>query len=103
MWYKHGMLYTLLYIGATFGLLPSNTRLTVVEPNRFFQPVFEENLKKYPSVKLDRYIIGKVEDMSEISDGSIDVVMSTCVLCSVDNTEETLKEIQRVLVSVIII
>ena len=75
----------------------------MVEPNRFFQPVFEENLKKYPSVKLDRYIIGKVEDMSEISDGSIDVVMSTCVLCSVDNTEETLKEIQRVLVSVIII
>ncbi len=100
MSYKHGMLYTLLYIGANFELLPPNTRLTVVEPNRFFQPVFEENLKKYPSVKLDRYIIGKVEDMSEISDGSIDVVISTCVLCSVDNTEETLKEIQRVLVSV---
>ena len=72
----------------------------MVEPNRFFQPVFEENLKKYPSVKLDRYIIGKAEDMSAISDGSIDVVISTCVLCSVDNTEETLKEIQRVLVSV---
>lgn len=87
-------------LGANFEIFPQNTRLTVVEPNRFFQPVFEENLKKYPSVIVDRYIIGRAEDMSEISDGSIDVVISTCVLCSVDNTEETLKEIQRVLVSV---
>lgn len=94
------VIYTDLISGANFELFPPNTRLTVVEPNLFFQPVFEENHKKYPFVMLDRYIVGKAENMSEVSDGSIDVVISTCVLCSVDNTEDTLKEIQRVLVPV---
>lgn len=40
------------------------------------------------------------EDMSDVPDNSIDVVVSTLVLCSVRNLELTLKEVQRVLAPV---
>ena len=49
---------------------------------------------------MERFVVGMAEDMKDIADGSIDVVVSTLVLCSVRSIEKTMKEIQRVLVPV---
>ncbi len=40
--------------------------------------------------------------MKDIEDGSMDIVVSTLVMCSVQSIEKSLKEIQRVLAPVII-
>lgn len=71
-----------------------------MEPNTFFKPTFYERQRKYPWLIMDKFIVGKADDMKDVEDGSVDIVVSTCVLCSVDSVERTLKEIQRVLVPV---
>lgn len=55
---------------------------------------------QYPGVKLERRLITGVEDMSEIPDGSVDVLVGTMVFCQVKDIEKTFKEILRVLVPV---
>ncbi len=49
---------------------------------------------------MERFILGKAEDMKDIEDGSINLVVSTLVMCSVQSIEKSLKEIQRVLAPV---
>ena len=83
--------------GANFEFYPDNTRLSVVEINNQFREAFDKNLSNYPNIHLENFTIGMAENMSDIKDGSIDVVVSTMVLCSVRSIEQTLKEIQRVL------
>ena len=90
----------MLYSGANFEFFPPNSKLTVVEPNAFFEPLFYQNQSKHPAVKMEKFVLGQAEDMKGVADSSIDVVVSTLVLCSVDNVKQTLKEVQRVLAPV---
>lgn len=83
--------------GANFEFFPTNCKLMVVEPNAFFEPLFYENQSKYPNVKMDKFVVGSAEDMKDIEDNSVDIVVSTLVLCSVGSVERTLKEVHRVL------
>jgi len=83
--------------GANFEFYPPNSKLTVVEPNAFFEPLFNENQKKYPGLQMDKFISSGAEDMKGVADGSIDVVVSTLVLCSVESLEKTFSEVSRVL------
>lgn len=83
--------------GANFEFYPPKSKLSVVEPNAFFQTVFYENQKKYPDVKMDRFIQAMAEDMKEIENASVDIVVSTLVLCSVTSIEKVLEEVSRVL------
>lgn len=68
--------------------------------NKFFFEAFKKNQVKYPMIKIERFVVGMAEDMKEIESNSIDVVVSTLVLCSVTSIEQTLKEVQRVLAPV---
>jgi len=83
--------------GANFEFFPPNSQLTVVEPNPNFEPIFYQTQEKFPAIKLDKFVLGTAEDMKGVPDGSIDVVVSTLVLCSVKSVETTMKEVQRVL------
>lgn len=87
-------------LGANFEFYPANSSLTVVEPNAYFEPLFYERQSKFPAIKMEKFVLGSAEQMTEIKDGSIDVAVSTLVLCSVDSLSATLKEIQRVLAPV---
>lgn len=49
---------------------------------------------------MEKFILAKAEEMKEIEDSSVDAVVSTLVLCSVDSVEQTLSEIHRVLAPV---
>ena len=71
-----------------------------MEVNPFFEQQFFEQQVKYPDVKMDNFVVGFAEDMKDIKDGSIDIVVSTMVLCSVRSIQNALKEIQRVLAPV---
>lgn len=85
--------------GANFEFFPPNSKLTVVEPNAFFEPFFYERQKK-SIIKMEKFLLTTAEEMQEIEDNSMDVVVSTLVLCSVRNLQKTLKEIHRVLAPV---
>ena len=71
-----------------------------MEVNPFFEKEFFEKQKDHPHIKMERYVVGSAEDMKDIEDGSIDIVVSTLVLCSVPNVQAALKEIRRVLAPV---
>lgn len=49
---------------------------------------------------MEKFLLTTAEDMRDIDDNSIDVVVSTLVLCSVRSVEKTLKEVHRVLAPV---
>ncbi|XP_057380591.1 N6-adenosine-methyltransferase TMT1A-like [Daphnia carinata] len=83
--------------GYNFEFYPPNSVLTVVEVNPFFEDQFFKKQADHPQIKLDRFIVGFAEDMKGIPDNSIDIVVSTMVLCSVRTVERALKEIHRVL------
>ncbi len=86
--------------GYNFEFYPKNCELTVVEVNGHFRDQFFAKQVDHPQIKLDRFIVGFAEDMKGIPDNSIDIVVSTMVLCSVRDVDKALKEIKRVLAPV---
>ncbi len=87
--------------GYNFEFYPPNSELTVVEVNPFFEDQFFKKQVDHPHIKLERFVVGFAEDMKKVLDNSVDIVVSTMVLCSVGSVEGALKEIHRVLVPVI--
>lgn len=49
---------------------------------------------------MEKFVLGFSEDMKDVPDNSIDVVVSTLVLCGVESVEKTLSEINRILAPV---
>ena len=83
--------------GANFQYFPKNFKVIATDPNPFFKDAFENHMKKYPDIEVERMIIAKADDLSEVENNSVDVVLSTLVLCSVDDLSVTMKEVMRVL------
>lgn len=85
--------------GGNLQLYPKDVfvNLVAVEPNVHHKSYLEDNLKKYDNINLEKFIICKAENMASIESDSIETVVSTIVLCSVDNQAEVLLEIKRVL------
>lgn len=84
--------------GFNFKYYPQNSRITVVDPNPFFRKIFEENKNQFPNIKLEKAIVGGGENMTDVKSESVDVVITTLVMCSVENVKAVLKEVKRVLV-----
>jgi ubiquinone/menaquinone biosynthesis C-methylase UbiE len=87
--------------GYNFEFYPSKSQLSVVEVNPFFEKQFFEKQADHPHIKMDRFIVGFAENMKDVPDNSVDIVVSSFVLCSVRSVEGALKEVHRVLVPVI--
>ncbi|XP_059478093.1 N6-adenosine-methyltransferase TMT1A-like isoform X2 [Neocloeon triangulifer] len=94
---KEGKL-RILEVGCGSEHLPKGSHLIMLDPNESFRPLLERNLQKHPSLKLERFVLGKVEEMSSVRDESVDAVVCTLVLCSVDDVAAALAEVRRVLV-----
>jgi len=79
---------------------PKGAHLVMVEPNEYYEPLLKKNLNKHSSLHLERLVQCSAENMKMVPDKSVDVVVSTIVLCSIDNIPAVLTEIKRVLVPV---
>jgi ubiquinone/menaquinone biosynthesis C-methylase UbiE len=93
-----GLTGTLVEIGSGTGpnlrYLPRELRIVGVEPNPFMHSYFlEEARTENRSVDL---VQGLAESLPFL-DGSVDTVLSTLVLCSVEKTDRVLGEVLRVL------
>ena len=80
--------------GANLGFYPDHVSLVLVEPNPYMRPYFEEMARQH-DVTFE--ICGGTAEDLNLSDASADFVVSTLVLCSVDDPEAALQEVLRVL------
>lgn len=86
--------------GSNLKYYPQQCRLVVVDPNPHFKDYFRENMDKFPDINLERFIVSSGERLRGVVSCSVDVVVTTTVLCCVENVPKVLKEIRRVLVPV---
>lgn len=80
--------------GVNFKYYPKGARVIAIEPNPLLCKDIEQKANRY-NLKLTFYQ-SVAEDLPVLS-GSVDVVVSTLVLCSVHDVIKSLKEIKRVL------
>ena len=73
---------------------PIGIRWIGIEPNLFMYPYLKKEAKK---LHFDIDLRSGSAEQLEIQDSTIDVVVSTLVLCSVNNPKRVLQEILRVL------
>ena len=80
--------------GANFDYYPANIRWIGIEPNPAMHPYLRQRAAQSDLVTELR--VGSAEHLT-VPDSSIDAVICTLVLCSVDSTPISLREVQRVL------
>lgn len=83
--------------GTNFQFYPPGCRLTCTDPNPNFSKFLLKSLSENQHLKLERSVVASGEDLHQIPDGSMDVVVSTLVLCSVGSVQKVLAEVLRVL------
>lgn len=94
---------TVLEIGAGSGgsldFYPKDQpiKLIAVEPNIYCQSFLQKNLSKHENITLDKYIVSCAESMREVESNSVEAVISTIVMCSVEDQSAVLQEVKRVL------
>ncbi|KAK8758303.1 thiol S-methyltransferase TMT1A-like [Amblyomma americanum] len=84
--------------GTNLAYYPPGSKVISVEPNPYFENIFRENRCAFPNVEIERFVLGKAEDMSSIPSDSVDCVVSTLVLCSVEHMGFAIREVKRILV-----
>jgi ubiquinone/menaquinone biosynthesis C-methylase UbiE len=80
--------------GANLPYLPPGLRWIGIEPNPFMHPYLKEKAERL-GLTVDLRM-GSAERL-QVDDNSVDVVVSTLVLCSVGDVTDVLREVQRVL------
>jgi len=84
--------------GANFQYFPPGTEVICVDPNSHYESMVRNNVRKFPDVRISQFHIGGAENMRDLVDeGSVDAVVVTAVLCSVQDVVCSLREIIRVL------
>ncbi|XP_003790419.1 methyltransferase-like protein 7A [Otolemur garnettii] len=83
--------------GANFKFYPSGCRVTCVDPNPHFEKYLIKSVVENRHLQFERFVVASGENMHQVADGSMDVVVSTVVLCSVQNQDQVLREVCRVL------
>ncbi|KAF0295055.1 Methyltransferase-like protein 7A [Amphibalanus amphitrite] len=86
--------------GMNLEFYPAGSRLHCVDPNQAFEVYFRrECLQKAAHLDPDiRFVAERGESMPSVADSSVDVVVTTLVMCSVTHLDQMLREIRRVLV-----
>ncbi|HEX5167826.1 MAG TPA: class I SAM-dependent methyltransferase [Cyclobacteriaceae bacterium] len=80
--------------GVNFSFLPKNIEWIGIEPN----PAFHETLRTKAEAKgIKANLVSGTSDDIPLGDNALDVVLSTLVLCSVEDPAKTIAEIKRVL------
>ena len=98
---KQGV-FKLLEIGAgscaNFPYYPKHAQVIATDPNPYFGSAQDKCKRQYPYLQVVKTLTAYAEDLSMVEDNSVDVVVSTLVLCSVEDVGKSLKEIRRILI-----
>lgn len=83
--------------GTNFEFYPAGCKVICTDPNPQFQKFLAANMATNDQLTYEKFVVASGEDMSSVENGSVDVVVCTLVLCSVDSVPQTLREVHRVL------
>ncbi|KAJ7317888.1 hypothetical protein JRQ81_004050 [Phrynocephalus forsythii] len=83
--------------GANFSFYPPGCRVTCTDPNPNFQQYLLSGMAQNRHLRFEDFLVAAAEDLRPVPDSSVDVVVGTLVLCSVDDVAAVLKEVRRVL------
>jgi len=84
--------------GANFKYYPRGTSIICLEPNDSCESYLRKNFSELgDGLVLREFKVGVAENMVGVKSESVDAVVSTLVLCSVSDVEQSLKEVLRVL------
>ncbi|XP_033939762.1 thiol S-methyltransferase TMT1A-like [Pseudochaenichthys georgianus] len=75
----------------------SAVELICTDPNPHFKKYLKSSMEGNDHITFDRFVVASGEDMGAIESESVDVVVCTLVLCSVNNIPKTLQETRRML------
>ncbi len=81
--------------GANLAYYPKDIDWIGVEPNPFMHPYIHQEAERHGLKNIELH--GERAETLPVKDASVDIVVSTYVLCSVTDIDATLKDIQRVL------
>ncbi|XP_021424853.1 uncharacterized protein LOC110494251 isoform X2 [Oncorhynchus mykiss] len=83
--------------GANFEFYPSGCKVVCTDPNPHFEKYLQKSMAVNDHLTFERFVVASGEDMGAVKDDSVDVVVCTLVLCSVNNIPRTLQEAHRIL------
>lgn len=83
--------------GTNFQFYPEGCKVTCSDINPHFQESLSKNMKKNQHLHYEQFLVAAGEDLHQVPSGSVDVVVCTFVLCSVQSISGTLREALRVL------
>ncbi|XP_036886806.1 methyltransferase-like protein 7A isoform X2 [Sturnira hondurensis] len=83
--------------GTNFKFYPPGCTVTCVDPNPNFEKFLIKSIAENRHLQFERFMVATGENMHLVADGSMDAVVCTLVLCSVESQEQTLQEVCRVL------
>uniref|UniRef100_UPI003AAAF56E thiol S-methyltransferase TMT1A-like n=1 Tax=Centroberyx gerrardi TaxID=166262 RepID=UPI003AAAF56E len=83
--------------GANFKFYPDGCTVICTDPNPHFDKYLQMSMEANKHLTYEKFIVVSGEDMREVRDESVDVVVCTLVLCSVNSIQRVLKEARRIL------
>ncbi|XP_062979228.1 thiol S-methyltransferase TMT1A-like [Elgaria multicarinata webbii] len=83
--------------GANFQFYPPGCRVICTDPNPNFEQYLLNNVAESQHLQFEGFVVAAAENLRPVPDNSVDVVVSTHVLCSVRNATVALNEVLRVL------
>ncbi|KAK4309558.1 hypothetical protein Pmani_018821 [Petrolisthes manimaculis] len=85
-------------VGTNLTYYPDGSHLIVIDPNPHFVDYYNKNRANYPNIKSENVIVSTGEEMDMVVSDSVDMVVTTAVLCSVTDVTKVVNQIKRVLV-----
>ncbi len=83
--------------GTNFEFYPPGSKVICTDPNPHFQKYLKKSMDDNDHLTYERFVVASGEDMGSVEDESVDVVVCTLVLCSVNSVPQTLREAHRIL------
>lgn len=80
--------------GANFRYLKPGTRLIVIEPNESYNALLQRRAKKF-NINLEIHNTGA--EAIDLPSESVEMVLSSLVLCTVEDPDKVLSEVHRIL------
>ncbi|XP_069509528.1 thiol S-methyltransferase TMT1A-like [Ambystoma mexicanum] len=83
--------------GCNFPFYPRGAKVTCTDANPHFQEYLRKSQAENDHLHFEPNLVAPAENLFEVGDASVDVVVSTAVLCSVKSVEAAIKEVVRIL------
>jgi ubiquinone/menaquinone biosynthesis C-methylase UbiE len=85
--------------GENFKHYPRNALITTLDKTDKFKSYYEDSIRAHqrPDLVISDLVVSQAEDMRAIETNSMDIVLHTFVLCSVNDRHKVLTEVYRVL------